>query len=320
MRKNILITGVGGDIGQSIIKCLKAVNRHTWLIGCDIDKYAAGQVMVHKFYIAPPVKNKDAYCRFIEKIIGKENIDYIFPSTEAEIEFFNDSRPRWDKKAKIFINSQNVLDCFLDKYKTIRFLQDNKVLCPKTYLLKNYKKGLVFPCIIKQRKGSGGKGFKIIRNREELAFYKKTMQDAVVQELAGTPEEEYTVGVFSDRRNTYCIAFKRVLGYDNLSKVAVLVEDKKIEELARKIADSIFLKGAINIQMRKTQKGYIPFEINPRLSSTVYVRHLFGFEDVRWWMNSVEGKMSRYRLKQKTGCVTRVLNEVFLKDLEKGKF
>jgi carbamoyl-phosphate synthase large subunit len=48
------------------------------------------------------------------------------------------------------------------------------------------------------------------------------------------------------------------------------------------------LLGSINIQLRMT--GNLPkiFEINPRFSSTVLYRHLFGFEDLIW---SIEDRL-----------------------------
>ena len=46
-KMNILVTGVGGDIGQGIIKCLREINYHNIIVGCDIDKYAAGKQFVN---------------------------------------------------------------------------------------------------------------------------------------------------------------------------------------------------------------------------------------------------------------------------------
>ena len=63
--------------------------------------------------------------------------------------------------------------------------------------------------------------------------------------------------------------------------------------------------------MRKTKRGFIPFEINPRLSSTVYFRHFFGFKDVEWWIDMHEGNQIKYTLKYDKGIGVRTINETF---------
>ena len=49
------------------------------------------------------------------------------------------------------------------------------------------------------------------------------------------------------------------------------------------IAESLDLFGSINIQLRLVEKeGPMVFEINPRFSSTVGMRHMIGFSDLIW--------------------------------------
>jgi carbamoyl-phosphate synthase large subunit len=56
------------------------------------------------------------------------------------------------------------------------------------------------------------------------------------------------------------------------------------------IAIGLDLRGSMNVQMRLTDQGPRVFEINPRFSSTVLMRHRIGFTDVIWALNEVEGK------------------------------
>jgi carbamoyl-phosphate synthase large subunit len=60
------------------------------------------------------------------------------------------------------------------------------------------------------------------------------------------------------------------------------VENPDIDQLLVRIAKGLNLVGSINVQLRLTSKGPIVFEINPRFSSTVFFRHLMGFDDVIW--------------------------------------
>ena len=56
------------------------------------------------------------------------------------------------------------------------------------------------------------------------------------------------------------------------------------------IAQGLDLRGSMNIQLRLTDKGPRVFEINPRFSSTVLMRHRIGYSDVLWALDETEGK------------------------------
>jgi hypothetical protein len=73
-------------------------------------------------------------------------------------------------------------------------------------------------------------------------------------------------------------------------------------------------KGSLNVQFRQTERGCVPFEINPRFSSTVYFRSLFGFKDVRWSLDMHEGNPIVYTPGAMKGIGVRKLGEVIFKD------
>ena len=50
----------------------------------------------------------------------------------------------------------------------------------------------------------------------------------------------------------------------------------------------------MNVQLRLTDRGPRVFEINPRFSSTVLMRHRMGFTDVLWAIEEAEGKTVSY--------------------------
>lgn len=319
LKKKALVTGVGGDIGQSVIKCLKDTGYDIELIGCDVDFYAAGKKSCKKFFQSPWAIEAEEYLNFIQKLIAEEGVNYIFPTTEPEIEFYDKYRDYFrNKNLTIFINDSNIIKTFLDKYETVNFLRDNKLPYPETYTLETYNGELPFPVLLKQRKGSGAKGLKIINDEEELIFFKRKMSDAIVQEIIGSPDEEYTVGVFSTSKEVYSITLKRHLGYGSLTKVAQLVHDDKIKIIAERVANACSLNGVLNIQLRRRcEDYYVPFEINPRISSTVYFRHFFGFQDVKWWIDLKENRSVEYTPKYKNGIAVRTIGEVFF-DLKKS--
>ncbi len=313
----ILVTAVGGDIGQSVIKCLKDGGYAKDILGCDVDNYAAGKICVNKFYQSPWVCENRRYFSFIKKLIKEEKVRFIFPINESEIDFFDKEREYFFRKGiKVFINKHDIIKTFSDKYEMVVFLKNHNLTYPKTFLIDDYNYELCYPFLLKPRKGCGGRGQIVINNKKEFEFYRRRFIDSVVQEIISNRDEEYTMSVFAAGGKFYSIVFRRYLGYGSLTKVAELVQDKKITLLAEKIVKATALQGVLNIQLRKVKNEYVPFEINPRISSTVYIRHYFGFCDVLWWLKAAEDKKITYTLKYKSGVGVRSLSEVFF-DLKK---
>jgi len=311
-KKCILVTGVGGDIGFSVVRCLRDSGYALKILGCDVDPYAGGRSSVDIFLKAPRIRDEKTYLELIDNIIKEYGIEFIYPIPEPEIVFFDRHRGCFDKYGtEVLINNPFIVDTFLNKYKTVKFLKDNGIPYPATYPIEKYSNQLDFPVIIKAQKGWGGKSLIKIHDTEELEFYKKRITDAIVQEYIGTDDEEYTVGVFSNGTDIHSICFHRYLGYGSLSKFVQLVHSNEMESIAEKIARASQLVGSMNVQFRKTASGYIPFEINPRISSTVYFRHFFGFQDVKWWLDLKENKPIEYKLKYKKGIGVRTVGEVF---------
>jgi len=310
--KSVLVTGVGGDIGWNVIKCLKASGYKFQLVGCDIDSYAAGRYVADNFAQAPKVSDNEDYFTFMEKTIRKYRVGYIYPTTETEIQFFDRHREYFDKSGLVvFVNNSFIVNTFTDKYDTMNFLNDNGIWHPTTFLIEDFDNQLDFPVVVKVRKGWGGKGLLVISDIEGVDLYKKRNTNAIVQEYIGTEDEEYTVGVFSNGIDVYSICFRRYLGYGSLSKFVELVHSDEVAHIVETIARASNLQGCMNVQFRKTAQGYVVFEINPRISSTVYFRHVFGFQDVKWWLDMKLNKPIDYKLKYQKGIGVRTVEEVF---------
>ncbi len=316
---SVLVTAVGGDIGDNIVKCLQDREPSLTIYGSDMDPYAFGRVRVKEFFCPTPAVKESEYAAFLAEIIKQKKIRYIFPSSEAEIEYFHRNRAKYlSQNVHVMINNPLILDNFSDKYQTSLFLKDKGVDFPRTFLLNEYNNQLPFPVLIKKRKSSGSKIVLIVNNPEEMQFYRKKYlkEDLIVQEYIGHKDEEYTIGVFSDGKNTHCIGLRRYLASDaGITRFAELVYDPEINALGCKVAQLTGLEGCLNIQVRKTDKGFIPFEINPRISGTSYIRHYFGFKDVQWWLDMKEGRPIQYVPKFERGFAVRAVREVFL-DLE----
>lgn len=253
---------------------------------------------------------------YIKKLIDKckeYGITHLIPVNEEEIREINKNRDIFEaNQIKVMINSYSVVDTFLDKYRTYQFLDSlESIDVPKTYKCNGFiEDGKTY--IVKLNHSCGSKFMKQIKTRKELETMNLNYEKYVVQQYLDNDEEEYTVGVYSNGEKISTIIFKRKLQHGYTSFVE-LVYDEGIKKQAEYIAKKIGLKGYINIQLRKhNNKNYI-FEINPRISGTVYFRHMLGFKDVLWWLNLMDFDDDYvYLEKYKKAIGMRELSEKFV--------
>ncbi|TVR77519.1 MAG: ATP-grasp domain-containing protein [Chitinophagaceae bacterium] len=285
---NVLVTGCGGDIGQSIGKILNESNLVNNLYGCDITDKNAAKFIYPNFLIGLPCSNSE-YVSNLESIVNQYKINYIIPISEPELRYFSKKDIRQIGEANLIMASKEALEIGFDKLLTAKFLQSNNLPYPITYLLNEIDTIEKFPVVLKSRTGSGSSQVNIVRDSETFKAFKGIENDFIVQEYLDGDTGEYTCGVFRSRdRLIRSIILKREL-MGGFTGYAEVVSNNEITNLLHDIASTLDLVGSINVQLRLTNKGPIVFEINPRFSSTVRFRDLLGFKDVRWSIEDMIG-------------------------------
>ncbi|MDQ1351749.1 MAG: ATP-grasp protein [Acidobacteriota bacterium] len=319
--RRILVTAVGGDLGQSVIKCLRDSNPIPFIVGCDMNPYAGGRDDVDIFLQAPPVKETENYRDFLLETIKQRQIDYVFPLSDVEILFYNEHR-QWfhDCSALFAVCESHIIDTFMDKFKTAAFFKDNGFLYPMTYLPGEYSGELGFPLILKRNRGSGSQELFKVEDVDALFFYLRRNSGMIVQEYLRQKDgkdNEYTSGLFSDGQTpqtVHTITFRRFLAPGGFSQQVELIPAGPAVEFAESLGRALHFKGSLNVQFRLTDRGCVAFEINPRFSSTVYFRHCFGFKDVLWTMDLFERKAIHYTPVFKKGVGVRKFGEVIFEE------
>jgi carbamoyl-phosphate synthase large subunit len=287
---NILVTGCGGDIGQSIGKILLKSSYTKNLFGIDISDKNAAQFIYPNFYVGLPFTHSE-YLKRLKLFIEEHAIDIIIPIAEPELRFFSEQKIL-DKigRAKMITASSLALEIGFDKFKTAEFLKRENLPFPHTFLAKDLEIIKSFPVILKLKTGSGSKDIHKIDSMDEFLFYTRNdIENYVVQEFITDKEGEFTCGLYrSNGGEIRSQIFKRELtgGYSGYGEV---VENNNITSLLEELALKINLVGSINVQLRLTENSPKIFEINPRFSSTVLYRHLFGFEDLIWSIEDALG-------------------------------
>lgn len=307
----ILVTAVSGDIGSSAVRALKDADMR--IVGCDLNRLCPVRGILSAFYESPPAAQREAFLDFLMEVIREQGVEFLLPISEPEIDVINYKRTLFERiDVRLLLNSSEIISNFMDKLKSVRYLEHLGVKVPKTSLLSEYNGSFGFPLIVKPRKGYGSKRLWKAEDMYDIEYLRRKDDGTlIVQELVGSDDDEYTTGVFSDGKHVSSITFHRKLGYGGLSKEATFVEDPRLSDLSERIARAVSLVGSINIQSRRIDNVFVPFEINPRLSSTVLFRKRFGFDDAVWWVDALSGKGYGYRKKYIAGTAVRCVSEEY---------
>ena len=276
---NILVTGVGGGVGQSIIKSLQKTS-HT-VIGVDSEALGTGLYAVAKAYKVPYANAPDYIERLLD-ICKKENCPLLFPGLDAELSILSQNAKRFKETGTtLVVSSPEVIAICDDKLLTSRFLVAHKFNAPMTFPMTNDAfQRLELPVVLKPKKGGArSRGVFIVFNKRELAYRLSTIDIAnyVVQEyLKG---DEYTCGSINFGGHCYgTIVMRRILRDGDTYK-AFVVTNPDIHAHVKAVAEALKPFGPCNFQLRMKDGEPCIFEINPRCSGTTYCRTLAGFNE-----------------------------------------
>jgi carbamoyl-phosphate synthase large subunit len=307
---NILITGCGGDIGQSVGKILSKSKYAKNVYGIDISDRNAAQFVFDNFDIGPKVSDEN-YVKDIETYVLKNEIDIIIPVSEHELRFYTDNYKDVPVigGAEVLMANHFSRTIGFNKTSTTLFLKENKL--PNPILYTSSSTDIIFPIIAKPNTGAGSSNIFVVDNYEEFTFLANKNQDFIFQELLDGKEGEFTCCAYrtkkGDIRN---IIFKRELTSGGYSGYGEVIEDQRIDALLIEIAELLNLEGSINIQLRIHNEKPVVFEINPRFSSTILFRDLLGFKDLEWSIQEFLGEEISNYTKPKAGkCFYKGYNE-----------
>ena len=293
----ILVTSVGGDVGQALIKSLRLITTPVKVFGCDADSSSIGGAFVDELFTVPLASDAD-YLSVMAGICEDNGIDALVPGCEPEI--FTLSRAAssggFSCRAALICQEYSWLKTYGDKLTCFRQLDGKVDLAPYAdgsdeVAVSEFIKNVGFPCIVKSRRSWGAKSLRTVADEDELTRVLGQTQVPLVQGYIDDEHGEFTVGVFACDDFTTAIGFKRSLGPIGASWYAENIDqDEDVLNYAYKIAEASGLRGSCNIQVRKSSWGVRLLEINPRFSSLVAARAACGFRDLEWSIYTALGR------------------------------
>lgn len=325
---SIAVSGVGGGVGQSIVKALYGTGYK--IIGLDSESLGTGLYAIPKGYKIP-YANEPAFIKRTLEICSKEKCVLYFPGLDAELPFLARNIDKFKKiGTTVVVSSPEVVEICDNKLLTYQFLSKNNIPVPITFDLSDFlnnKKSLNFPIILKPRKGGArSKNVFLLRKQTDLnmvlAYKNLSIDNFIVQEhIEG---DEYTCGTINlDGQYLGTIIMRRIIRDGDTYK-CFSVKNEIIEQEITKLMNILKPFGACNVQLRlKNEKPYI-FEINDRCSGTTAARALAGFNEPKMIADFlIYGRNPKFKIKEMSFLrywKELVVENTKIKDLETKKY
>jgi len=116
-KRNVLIPGAGGAAGIGAIKSLRMCKFKGKIVSTDSDIISAGLYLADKGYVVPPA-NDPSFFQEVRKIIEKEQIDIILPTSGFDIVPYSKNKKVLEDEGVIpVISDYEVIETCLNKEK-----------------------------------------------------------------------------------------------------------------------------------------------------------------------------------------------------------
>jgi hypothetical protein len=80
----VLVTSVGGGVGQSIVDSLSLLNEMYYIVGLDISEHVYSRSQCNEFKLSKKIIEPD-YLQFLLDMCVDSKIDILIPGNDAEL-------------------------------------------------------------------------------------------------------------------------------------------------------------------------------------------------------------------------------------------
>ncbi|HEU4481732.1 MAG TPA: ATP-grasp domain-containing protein [Nitrososphaeraceae archaeon] len=271
---NVLVPGAGGPAGINTIKSLRLSLFKGNIVSTDSNSLSAGFFLSDFYYVIPPYDDK-FFVEKLLKIIKEQNIKVLMPSSGFDIYGYSLNYDLIVEYGAIpIVSRRKVLEICRDKLLSYKFLSNR---FPFAFTCEYHEKIDTFPLIAKPRFGKGSNNIIKIENKLDLKYVLGKFKNMIFQEYL--PGTEYTVDVLSDLTEKPIMAIPRIR-IDTKAGISVkgkIKRDLMIENLCKKTAETLGIKGPCCIQLKESENGELKIiEINPRFGGGTIFTTLAG--------------------------------------------
>jgi carbamoyl-phosphate synthase large subunit len=235
----------------------------------DADPQARPPSIAPGAWHAVPLASAPDFMERLLDLCGGLGVDLLVPGVDEELTTI--AAGRQALSCAVLLPEAGFVATHLDKLASCAALRGSGVPTPLTELCPD-RRDVAFPCIVKPRRGRGSRDVRAVASEEELRAHillcRRPAGDFIVQQqLRG---QEYTVTMVADRHGVLrAVVPVRVAVKRGITLRAETDRDRRVVDACVAIHRAQPASGCFNIQAIKTDDGAVmPFEINPRISTT----------------------------------------------------
>lgn len=278
-----LVTAIGSFSAYAAICSLRSMAYR--IIGCDI--YPAEWVVnsqdVDVFYQVPLATDVENYLSTLLRIVEREHVDIVLPSTDYEIDALLGNRDRIP--ATICMSSDETLRICRNKrasYLALVSHVDESNLIPTQLVSDVRLESVQYPAVCKPIDGRSSSGLFTARGAEDVfnsICVKDRSRFCIQPKLSG---RVVTVDIVRQGDTVISIARRELLRTLNGAGTTVEVfTDDFLASLCVRIAGILDVVGCVNFEFLEQENGAYRFlECNPRLSGGVAFSNMSGYDMV----------------------------------------
>ena len=307
MQKTILLTITGAVSADIATRSYRRLGYR--LVGCDSHpkEWIVGSNEVDVFYQAPLVSNGEKYLSFIKDICVKENVSYIVPFIDIEVDLFSDNREWFDEHGiKICISPKE----------TITILRNKKLLADfiaKVYpAIKSIPTKILrdidvlewdFPVVCKPYNGRSSQGLRYIHNKQEWEEFRASANKDlyIVEPFIDGPIVMVEIIRQPDTKQVAAMCRRELMSTPHgLSTTVYVYQDRSLEERSKVLAEKLNIVGNVNFEYILDPQGEYHFvECNPRFSAGCEFSCFGGYEVAENHLRCFTGeKIDEYHFRQ----------------------
>jgi len=286
----VLFTGGGGAGTQALWALLEG--RHE-VHFCDADTRRISAVVPDERAHPVPMAGDPSYLAAVVRLCREESIDVLVPGVDEELELLARHRDELSPTV-VLLPTASFVETMLDKFAFTQALSGVGIRVPHTLPLGSSGIWGMFPAIVKPRRGRGSRGVSVVDDALALAGLRDGLAGAadtyIVQELIRG--DEFTVQLMVNEHGALRAIFPvHVLAKRGVTISAVADDNLSVRAVCERIHEATAAQGCYNVQGMLDEHGvFIPFELNPRVSTTVCLAVAAGLDPLELCFDSIEGR------------------------------
>ena len=282
---------ITNGLSPKSLVCARSLGKHgIYVIVCDCKRFAPTffSKYCREYFLYPdPEKYPGGFVDTILSFLKRKKVDVILPMNSVETLLICKHKDKLSKYVKVpFVNYEKVM-LVHDKKSLSEIITNLDIKAPTTHYIKNIQDlfekmhKISCPAVIKLRKSTGSRGIWYVNSKQELLItYRKVIKNCSLSSEEYPIIQEYISGtgagvsmLFDRGKMKAKFSHLRLREYPisgGASTLRISIQEEKMEQLARKLMETIGWHGVVMVEFKLTKDGTpILIEVNPRIWGSI---------------------------------------------------